>query len=45
LQFDLGTNEVAFASKRLAIARDLFKRQETRELPPDRDYSVLRRSL
>ncbi|MDE2094201.1 MAG: zinc-dependent metalloprotease [Burkholderiales bacterium] len=45
LQFDLGNDEVAFAAKRLAIARDLFKRQETRELPPDRDYSVLRRSL
>ena len=45
LQFDLGNDEIAFASKRLAIARDLFKRQETRELPPDRDYSVLRRSL
>jgi hypothetical protein len=45
LQFDLGNDEVAFARKRLAIARDLFKRQETRALPPDRDYSVLRRSL
>jgi hypothetical protein len=42
---DLGDDPLAFAAKRLAIARDLFQRQETRELPPDRDYAVLRRSL
>ena len=29
----------------LEIARDLFRRQETRELSPQRDYAVLRRSL
>jgi hypothetical protein len=45
LQFDLGSDPLAFARKRLAIARDLFKRQETRALAPDRDYAVLRRSL
>ncbi len=45
LQFDLGNDPLAFAKKRLAIARDLFKRQETRSLAPDRDYAVLRRSL
>jgi len=45
LQGDLGADPLAFAAKRLEIARDLFKRQETRELPPDRDYAVLRRSL
>ena len=45
IQLDLGRDPLAFASKRLAIARDLFKRQETRELPPDRDYAVLRRSI
>ena len=45
LQFDLGSDPLAFAKKRLAIARDLFKRQETRPLSPDRDYAVLRRSL
>jgi len=45
LQFDLGSDPLAFATKRLAIARDLFKRQETRALSPDRDYAVLRRSL
>jgi hypothetical protein len=45
IQFDLGNDPLAFAGKRLDIARELFHRQETRELPPDRDYSVLRRSL
>ena len=45
LQLDLGSDPVAFAAKRLEIARDLFKRQETRVLPPDRDYAVLRRSI
>jgi Met-zincin/Domain of unknown function (DUF5117) len=45
IQLDLGADPLAFASKRLAIARDLFKRQETRQLPPDRDYAVLRRSI
>lgn len=45
LQFDLGTDPIVFARKRFAIARDLFKRQETRSLPTDQDYAVLRRSL
>ena len=45
IQLDLGSDPLAFASKRLAIARDLFRRQETRELQPDRDYAVLRRSI
>jgi hypothetical protein len=45
LQLDLGADPIAFAAKRLDIARDLFLRQETRQLPPDRDYAVLRRSL
>jgi hypothetical protein len=45
IQLDLGSDPLAFAAKRLAIARDLFKRQETRELSPQRDYAVLRRSL
>jgi hypothetical protein len=45
IQLDLGNDPLAFASKRLAIARDLFKRQESRTLPPDRDYAVLRRSI
>ena len=45
IQLDLGNDPIAFAAKRLAIARDLFQRQEKRELPPDRDYAVLRRSI
>ena len=45
LQLDLGSDPVAFAAKRLAIAQDLFRRQETRALSPQRDYAVLRRSL
>nr|WP_242478724.1 zinc-dependent metalloprotease [Rubrivivax gelatinosus] len=43
--FDLGADPIAFAAKRLEIARDLFRRQETRTLSPDEDYSVLRRSI
>ena len=45
LHFDLGNDQAAFVRKRFAIARDLFKRQESRPLPPDQDYAVLRRSL
>ena len=45
IQLDLGSDPLAFAAKRLEIARDLFRRQEVRELSPQRDYSVLRRSL
>jgi hypothetical protein len=45
IQLDLGSDPLAFAAKRLEIARDLFKRQEVRDLSPQRDYAVLRRSL
>jgi hypothetical protein len=45
LHMDLGNDAIAFAKKRLAIAQDLFKRQETRTLSPAEDYTVLRRSL
>lgn len=45
LQGDLGSDVVAFARKRITIARDLLARQETRTLPPDQDYAVLRRSV
>ena len=34
IQLDLGADPIAFAAKRLDIARDLFRRQETRELSP-----------
>jgi len=45
LQFDLGSDPVVFAQTRFAIARDLFRRQEARQLKPDEDYAVLRRSV
>jgi len=45
LVFDLGSDQLAFGRKRFAIAHDLFKRQESRDLPADQDYAVLRRSL
>jgi hypothetical protein len=45
LQFDLGSDPVVFARKRIDIARDLIRRQESRELDPAQDYSVLRRSI
>ena len=45
IQLDLGSDPIAFARKRLDIARDLFRRQETRTLKADQDWSVLRRSI
>jgi hypothetical protein len=45
LQFDLGDDVIAFARKRIEIARDVIARQEARVLKPDGDYSVLRRSV
>jgi hypothetical protein len=45
LQSDLGDDAVAFAKKRILIAQDLLKRQETRQLRPDQDYNLLRRSV
>ena len=45
LQGDLGNDAVAFAKKRIAIAQDLLKRQETRQLRPDQDYNLLKRSV
>lgn len=45
LVFDLGDDPVAFAEQRIAIARELLQRQDTRELDPDADYAVLRRSV
>lgn len=45
LQFDLGSDVVGFARKRVAIARDVLARQESRQLAADQDYSVLRRSV
>jgi hypothetical protein len=45
IQLDLGADPIAYAAKRLEIARDLFARQEKRALSPDQSYAVLRRSL
>ena len=45
IQLDLGSDPIAYAAKRLEIARDLFLRQERRELKSDQSYAVLRRSL
>jgi hypothetical protein len=45
ITLDLGADPIAYAAKRLEIARDLFLRQERRELKPDESYAVLRRSL
>jgi hypothetical protein len=45
LHFDLGDDPVAFAAKRIDIARDLIARQETRTLKPEANYAVLRRSV
>jgi hypothetical protein len=45
LQLDLGDDPVAFASKRFEIMHDMIARQDGRELKPDQDYSVLRRSI
>jgi len=45
LQFDLGSDVITFAKKRIAIAQELLKRQETRTLRPDQDYNVLKRSV
>ena len=45
IPLDLGADPIAYAAKRLEIARDLFQRQERRELTPEQSYAVLRRSL
>jgi hypothetical protein len=45
LAFDLGRDPVAFARTRIAIVRDLFERQARRELKPDDDPTLMRRSV
>jgi len=45
LQFDLGDDVFAYAGKRFAIARDLFQRQEHRQLASGSEYGALRRSI
>lgn len=45
LQGDLGNDPIAFAKKRLAIAKELIQRQESRNLKPGESYAVLRRAV
>jgi hypothetical protein len=45
LSFDLGSDVLSFARKRLAVAHDVLARQESRLLAPDQDYALLRRSV
>ncbi len=45
LMFDLGDDPLAFAARRFDIMAELFRRQESRRLKPDEDFSALRRSL
>ena len=45
LQFDLGSDVVAFAKKRITIAQDLLRRQESRRLTAEQDYNLLKRSV
>jgi hypothetical protein len=45
LVFDLGKDPVAFARTRVAIMHDLFERQARRELKPEDDPTLLRRSV
>jgi hypothetical protein len=45
LHFDLGNDVMAYARKRIAIARDLLERTERRQLDPGQDYGVLRRTV
>ncbi|WP_028999338.1 zinc-dependent metalloprotease [Azohydromonas australica] len=45
LMFDLSSDVLEFAGKRMEIARELLQRLETRPLKPDEDYAVLRRAV
>ncbi len=45
LTFDLGDDPVAYARQRFAIARDLIRRQESRTLRGDQNYTALRRAV
>jgi hypothetical protein len=44
-QFDLGTDPLAYAKKRLELVRELWRRTETMELKPGESYSILRRNF
>jgi hypothetical protein len=45
LAFDLGRDPIAYARARLTIVRDLFERLSVRQLQPEDDPSLLRRSV
>ncbi|HRI18589.1 MAG TPA: zinc-dependent metalloprotease, partial [Burkholderiaceae bacterium] len=45
LQLDLGSDVVAFARTRIAVAQDMLRRQETRQPRPDQGFVVLRRAV
>jgi hypothetical protein len=44
-QGDLGNDPLAFARRRLQLARELWNRWQDRELKPDESYVVLRRTV
>ena len=44
-QGDLGSDPLAFARRRLLLARELWNRWQDRELKPDESYVVLRRTV
>jgi hypothetical protein len=44
-QFDLGTDSLAYAQKRLQLVRELWQRTESMELRPGESYSILRRNF
>jgi hypothetical protein len=44
-QFDLGTDPLAYARKRLALVRELWQRTESMQLEPGESYSILRRNF
>jgi hypothetical protein len=43
--FDLGSDPMAYAQKRLTISRELWDRVQARQLKPGESYEVLRRSF
>jgi hypothetical protein len=44
-QFDLGDDPMAFAQRQFKLARELWDRTQTRQLPADDDLTVYRRNL
>jgi hypothetical protein len=44
-QFDLGSDPLAYLSKRLVISQELWQRLQAKQLKPGESYDVLRRSF